>query len=205
MGHKAVSIYPPAFAPIEDLSFESFEVLPPERILPSGVTLHEQGEFPASLYLIRSGVVKLVYTRADGSQTMLGLRSSGWISGVAHTLTNTICTASAVTITACKVSVFDPMAFRARLAAGDPVCFRIVCMMAQELVSTRELVKQVMSSSAEQRLQAYLDESKPDAANRNIDTSPLLRQAEIAQLLGITPEHLSRLHQKARMKADTAH
>jgi CRP-like cAMP-binding protein len=203
MGRKAATVHAPAFAPIEDLSFEKLEILPPERTLPSGVILHEQGEFPTSLYLIRSGVVKLVHTRSDGSQTMLGLRSSGWISGVAHTLTNTITTASVVTITSCRVSVFDPQAFRAKLAAGDPVCFRIVCMMAQELVSTRELVKQVMSSSAEQRLKTYLEESRTEESNWNtVDTSPLLRQGEIAQLLGITPEHLSRLTQKARLKAD---
>jgi hypothetical protein len=54
-----------------------------------------------------------------------------------------------------------------------------------------------MSESAEQRLATYMRErSRQFPQLKTVDTLPLLKQRELAQLLSITPEHLSRLLHK---------
>jgi CRP-like cAMP-binding protein len=193
----------PAFAPVESNSLEQFGPLYLERKIPSGIILHEQGSFPSKLILIKSGVAKMVYTGLDGSEIMLGLRSAGWVAGAAHILTDTVCTSTVVSITPCEIAEFEPEDFAAKLKTGGPLAYRVMCMLAQELVTTRELIKQVMSSSAEQRLKTYLEENRSDKSKWNtVDTASMLKQSEIAQLLGISPEHLSRLtHKRSPAKA----
>jgi CRP-like cAMP-binding protein len=204
MGAKKVQGPAPAFAPIETDALDEFGLLPEQRLAP-GTILQEQGATSNKLFLIRDGVVKMVYTDADGFERILGLRSSGWLAGACQAVTNTASTCSVITITACKVGVLEGEAFHIKMKDGGPLCHRVMCMFAQELSTTREFAKQVMSSSAEERLRIFLQESLGHPANWNtVDAAPMMRQFEIAQLLGISPEHLSRLTNKLRNKTSSS-
>ena len=58
--------------------------------------------------------------------------------------------------------------------------------------------RRLKSSSAEQRLAQFMSErNNPYPHLKTLDPLPLLKQMELAQLLAITPEHLSRLLHRA--------
>jgi CRP-like cAMP-binding protein len=197
MGRDEVRTKPPAFAPIEWDLLDLSGLLLPERRIGSGVILHEQNAFPEKLFFIKRGVAKLIYTTPNGAETMLGLRSTGWLAGAAQVLTNTVCTCTVRSITPCTLSELKPEYLVESLKKGGDLAYRVLCALAQEVVTSRELVKEVMCSSAEERLKAYIAESgELPSTWHTIDTSPMLKQSEIAQLLGVTPEHLSRLSRK---------
>jgi CRP-like cAMP-binding protein len=200
MNSKKTHGQAPAFAPIETDHLKDFGLLP-ERRLPPGSILQEQGTFSGRLFLIKQGVVKMTYTGIDGSERILGLRSTGWMAGACQAVTNTPSTCAVVTLTSCLVGVLECDDFNHKLKAGGPLCHRVMCMFAQELATTREFAKQVLSSSAEERLNIFLQESASHLSNWNtVDAAPMMRQSEIAQLLGMSPEHLSRLTTRARTK-----
>jgi hypothetical protein len=133
----------PAFAPIVSDAFEQLKNIPEPIDFSTGAVLLEQDAEVSSVYLLRRGLVKLLYVTADGRETTLGLRTAGWYAGAVSALTNARSIYSVKAVTPCVVS---------RSAGHSQI--------------------------------------------KTLDALPLLKQMELAQLLSITPEHLSRLLQK---------
>jgi CRP-like cAMP-binding protein len=162
--------------------------------LPPGHIIYNQGEVPPAIGLLHSGLVKLVHVDEQGHQIILGLRTSGFFLGLANNFTNSISICTVVTITTCVVSEFDPQDFFVQLVSNASLMQHFIYVTSQEIVTTRHLLTQIMSSSAERRLNLFLEEAAMDSSLwKTIDAAPELKQLEIAQLLSITPEHLSRL------------
>jgi CRP-like cAMP-binding protein len=110
------------------------------------------------------------------------------MAGASHVLTKTISTTSIVTATPCQVYSIEVEHFNDWLRDHPNLSHHTLCLFAQEIVSTRELVKQMMSSSAEDRLRKYLQEFQELSVGD--DPTYRLKQNEVAQLLDMTPEHL---------------
>jgi CRP-like cAMP-binding protein len=188
----------PAFAPLKSDALDNVAGLPPRIEVAPGRVFYNQGEIPRFIGLLHSGLIKLTHIDGDGRQTILGLRSSGWFLGLANTVTNSISVCTAVAITSCVISEFEPQDFSAKLHSNAGLMEHFIFATAQEIVTTRHLLTQLMSSSAERRLNVFLEEAATDNSLwKTIDAAPELKQLEIAQLLSITPEHLSRLMSKA--------
>jgi CRP/FNR family transcriptional regulator len=72
-----------------------------------------------------------------------------------------------------------------------------VTTLCNELTSQASAQAQMMGGSAQDRLVHFMRErSAGHSQIKTLDALPLLKQMELAQLLSITPEHLSRLLQK---------
>jgi CRP-like cAMP-binding protein len=197
--HTSTSCQFPAYAPVVSEAFETFQCLPIGTRIGSGVFIVEQGMDPCSVYLLREGLVKLVHVNADGRETMLGLRAAGWYAGAVSSLMHTPSTYSVKTVTPCVFSIIAAEDFSMKLSRSARMSRHFMDTLCNELIS-QSVEAQFRQNSAEQRLAQFIAEREIQHEQlRTMDPLPLLKQMELAQLLAITPEHLSRLLRRAAL------
>jgi len=194
----------PAFAPIVSDAFETFSNLPDRIQIPAGATLVAQGAVCNVISLLLHGLVKLVRVNPDGRQATLGLRSSGWYAGAAGVLVKAPSVYAVHTLTPCTVIQISAASFPLTLMQNVKLMRHFLATLSSEVTSMAAAQAEVMSSSAEERLTTFMRErGSRESPMKVLDTLPLLKQAELAQLLSITPEHLSRLlHKSAGSSVD---
>lgn len=184
----------PAFAPLVSDAFEHIKNLPPSTDVEAGCTLLCQSEPCESVHLILSGLVKLVSTHADGRDATLGLRASGWYSGASFALMRVPSIYSVVTMTPCSVIKVPAEQFSSLLMQSSKLMRHFTATVCSELITQSAAQVEVMTSSAEERLATFMRErAHDDPKCKVLDTLPYLRKGELAKLLSISPEHLSRL------------
>jgi CRP/FNR family cyclic AMP-dependent transcriptional regulator len=168
-------------------------------VYPARTPLFPQGIFTDSVFLVASGLVKLSHTSSDGKEIIVGIRRSGWVLGMAATILNQPQPTAAVAVTRCRLLRIP--AREIRLLDAEATFFRYLLeLQAQEVHDHLQNLIQMASYPAEYRLASLLSEfasgvdSSQSEAGRN--TRIPLKQWEIADLLGVSPEHTCRvLHQ----------
>jgi CRP/FNR family transcriptional regulator len=192
----------PAFTPFLFQCAHFIDILPARRLLPAGSVLVEQGRLTKSVQLVESGMVKLVHIHPCGREISIGLRSEGWYAGYTSVLTKTPSAYSVHTVTPCKVASIPAAEFISCLTRNAEMLEHFITVMCFEVASQANLQIEVMSSSAEDRLERFMRERNTGNPARNaIDPLRALKQMELAQLLAITPEHLSRLMNRRKNAA----
>jgi CRP-like cAMP-binding protein len=195
--HADDEIQFPAFAPLVSDAFEHLKGLPPQTEVGAGTLLLEQGANPTFVYLLRQGVVKLTNIASDGKEIMLGLRSAGWYPGGVGALTHTPNSYSVRTLSACTISRIPAEEFSLQLSQSARMMRHFLATLCNELI-TQSAEAQAMAETAEERLAHFMRERKARHPQlRTMDVLPHLKQMELAQLLAVTPEHLSRLLRKS--------
>ena len=186
----------PAFAPIISDAFETFKDMPPLQNVRKGSCLLEQALQPAFVYLLRDGLVKLIHHSPDGRESIVGLRAPGWYVGATSALVQRPCPYTVKCLTDVAVSMIPAREFAQWLSLSARRSNHFTQTMCNELLSQATL-SQVSTKSADDRLKHFLQESKhPHPTLQTLDVEPFLRRFELAQLLSITPEHLSRMFPK---------
>jgi CRP-like cAMP-binding protein len=184
----------PVFAPVVSDAFECLKDLPRPTTFEAKRSLYEQGAEVHTVWLIRSGLVKLRYGTPGGRDTTLGLRSAGWCAGAVWALSGRASIYSVETITTCTASGIPAAEFASRLAQCEKLMQHFVQALCLESISQATSQAQIMSWTAEERLEQCLGERERTAPGvKTVDIFSVLKQAELAHLLSITPEHLSRL------------
>jgi CRP-like cAMP-binding protein len=192
----------PRFAPISSEAFNSFTDLPARSEVSSGTVLIEQGATPKNVLLVFDGLVRLDYLNPDGSESMLGLRTSGWYAGAAPVMTRVPSVYSVTTVGSCSIAAIPAEDFWAKLMQNTRFLSHFISTLCRELTSQGGMQAQLMSSNAEDRLACFLREREVKHLQwTTFDPLPLLKQMELAQLLAIKPETLSRIiHKLCREK-----
>jgi len=187
----------PAFAPLHFDAFETLRGLPEPISIPAGTIILGQDAPCEYVWLLRDGLVRLSYTTQDGRETTLGLRTAGWFAGAANVMTSVPSVCSVKTLTPCLASRIAAKDFAEILARRAKLTRHFLSSLCCELLAQTSAQARLMSESAEQRLATFMRERQQQYPQwRTVDTLPLLKQRELAQLLSITPEHLSRLLHK---------
>jgi CRP/FNR family transcriptional regulator len=187
----------PAFAPVRSDAFENLKGLPEPATIAVGSVLVEQDAPCEYVWLLRSGLVRLSYCTQDGRETTLGLRTAGWFAGATNVMTSVPSVCSVKTLTPCLASRIPAAEFSDMLARSARLMRHLLSSLCCELLAQSSAHARLMSESAEERLATFMRERRGRNPQWNtIDTLPLLKQRELAQLLSITPEHLSRLLHK---------
>jgi CRP-like cAMP-binding protein len=182
-----------AFAPLVFHKWDSLEGITERHLFPARHELCTQDGSPNSVYLIENGLVKLVRLTGDGSESILGLRSDGWIIDAASAVLNRPFACSAVTLTPCSIRRASRAAFMQLLNRSPSLMHDLNQLICRELHADQEQQIEFRNGSAQSRLNRLLRElSRITRQEDPLDGLPLKR-FEVAQLLSITPEHLSRL------------
>lgn len=171
--------------------------LAPGQRYPRAVELFRQGRLLEEVLNVGTGVVKLVSVAPDGRESILSLALSGSWLGTAPVIANQPTPASAITCTEALISRMPASTFR-QVLESDPT-FSTEIHRAQSLELCRQAVwlGRVNSLSSSHRLQCVLRQLLTVFHSRTPGGSIRLHLPihhwELATLIGVSPEHLSRL------------
>ena len=195
----AAPIMAPVFAPALSSCIAFLGTLPPARRVKASTVLIAQDEQVKKVQLVRTGLVKLININSDGREALIGLRSDGWYAGSTSVILSAPSVYSVCAATDCTVVEIAANDFLRCIHRSPEMLSHFILGLCREVASFSGLQVELMSSRAEDRLNLFLRERAASLLTGGIlDPLPSLKQMELAQLISITPEHLSRLQKKRR-------
>jgi CRP-like cAMP-binding protein len=165
-------------------------------IYPAGAQLLSQGSSKSDVYLIRRGLIKLQSTNSEGRETIVAVKRTGSLVGVDAAVLRQPSLVSAVTVTECCLHRFPAPELRKVVCKHATFSCLLHGILASELREVTAALTEIKFHSAEIRLKWLLLELVPELTRpgaQNDEVRLPFKQWEIAQMLGVTPEHLSRL------------
>jgi CRP/FNR family transcriptional regulator len=169
----------------------------PTHVYPTGVELLEQGARTTEVLYIDSGLIKLQRTHPNGRETILALAFPGEWAGTAEATIDIPSPATAITCTPSRIARMPASEFRERIAHDRDFSNSVHRMNAAQLCRQMEWIGKHALLTSEQRLRhvmrQLINELHLQPSHAGIRFRLPLRHWELARLVGITPEHLSRL------------
>src|SRR5215471_8569702 len=167
------------------------------RSYPSRSELFQQGTPADDVYFIHQGIVKLVWGEPSGKQTILGLRRDGSLIGVPAVVTGEPCPMSAVTLVPSIMERITAEKFLRRLQTDSDFAWQIHQIQSREVHEQLNWLGEMACCSARSRLRRVFSRlTEVCKVQKNGTHSRVqlpLKQREVAELIAVTPEHLSRL------------
>ncbi len=180
----------------EDL-VTSLHNLAPIQSYPATVELFRQGSAAQEVFFIERGLVKLTAISESGQELIVGLRSSGRLLGVAPVILRKVYPTSAVTITRCQLRRFPAESMLNMLTYEPQFSRRLHLEQSLEIYDQQVQLVEISSLPARCRLERLflqmISEMDMTGSQKEIRLQLALKQWEIAQLITITPQHLSRV------------
>jgi CRP-like cAMP-binding protein len=176
----------------------------PLREVPPATSLFFQGSPAREVFCIEQGLIKLIRLGEDGQELIVGLRSKGDLPGAASLIVQELHPVTAITITSCSLRCIPAQLFIRLAKTDEQFCWylhqvhsREVHLQASQLVALRCL-------SARQRFERlllqFLSSISPHEKQAAMKIRLPLKHWEIAQLIGVTPEHLSRVLKQIKLE-----
>jgi len=164
-----------------------------------GQVIFYEGNPPLAVYCIHSGVIKLYKSGKQDQRVAIRLLGAGEVLGYRALLANEPYAATAEVVERTVTCAIAREAFEEILRSDAETAFRIMAKLATELkISEDELVSRALRTARQRtaRFLVWVLENLQHArrGDRRI-ALPLLRE-EIAQMIGTTPETLSRVLQE---------
>ncbi|GAB4512953.1 MAG: hypothetical protein Tsb0026_17240 [Sulfuricaulis sp.] len=163
--------------------------------------LFRAGDPSTQLYVIREGQVKLTRTDIDGHDHLLNLVGPGYFLGF-DTIGNPSYSYNAETLTStvlCRIKHNDIV----RLLKEEPrVSLNVLLAVNEQLAHARDLIRVLGQKTAIEKVAALLLSlypPNPEGGNGKTEALHLSRQ-EMAQILGLTVETVSRIMAALRRK-----
>lgn len=174
-----------------------FPPFAPERSYSRSTQLFQQGEPCFAVYFVNSGLVKIKALDLDGQEVIVSVCGAGWLLGADCAILEEACQSSAETVTECRLQRISSKNLRSVLKADPELSWRIHQILSLEARIRSKKLAALASQPAKVRLirflsQAVLEYRCEVPTEARVLNLPL-KQWEIAQLLGITPEHINRL------------
>ena len=177
-------------------------LLPSALSYPVGTVLMRQGGDPGDVFYVEEGLAKLVRTGPDGRDQILGLRGAGWFLGAAFVLAFRAHPASAVALTPCRLRRLSRQAFLDLMAKHEALSWHVHQMHSREVLSQFQQMAELGTATSRQRLERFLrrftEAGIPSRNGGGVRLSLPLKRWELASLIAVTPEHLSRLLRRLR-------
>lgn len=168
------------------------------------IELFRQDSQVHDVFVLNRGLVKLIRVEEDGREMIVGLRSPDWILGAASAVSEGAHVVTAVSITDCYLRRISAKAFLEILRSDPQLSWRLHKMHSSEIREQFTRMSQLGNMSARHRLEHLLWQltaTLKDAGMVGYSSMNLpLKHWEIAQLIAVTPEHLSRLLKKMQQE-----
>lgn len=169
----------------------------PAQVYPQAVELFPQDALLDEVAYLEAGAVKLVRTEPGGQEAILCLALPGAWLGTAAVIARVPMPASAVTCTPSRLVRVSSGTFRRMLRENAAFAERILEVHARELCRQIGWMGQLSALASRERLRRVLHQLiaalRLQPSESGIRLQLPLRHWELAQLVAITPEHLSRL------------
>ena len=167
------------------------------HVYPRDVEIFHQRASLDEVYYVESGIVKIVRTHSNGQEVIFRLSFPGTWLGIMAVIANTPTPVSAITCTPTSLMPLPAETFRELLKTDREFSVWIHELHARQLCRQAAWVGHLTAGTSRQRLQAMIYEfviaSRPQDSDRSVRVHVPLRHWELASLIAVTPEHLSRL------------
>ena len=166
-------------------------------IFPPLVELFRQGQPAQEVYFIESGIVKLIHENQEGQEMIIGLRTREGVLGAASVILKEPFPVSVKALTQCRLRRYSASAFIHRIKNESAFSWNMHLMHCREIYAEISRIAQLGNQSARHRLEQLLWQLIPSFdlkdVNKGFRVQLPLKHWEIAELIAITPQHLSRL------------
>jgi len=174
--------------------------LAPSYVYPATVQLYRQGSHAEEVYFINRGLLKLVRMEREGHEIIIDLRPRGWLLGMAAVITRQQHPVTAITLSESVVQRIPAAAFNNLLRTNTQFSAHVHQMQSHEAIDHITHMALISCLPAQERLADLLWElahalELPTSSGEVLLRLPL-KHWELAQLIGVTPEYLSRLLKK---------
>lgn len=161
------------------------------RNLRKGQLLFNEGEPAAGMFLVVEGLIKVFKMAPDGREKVLYVFPAGETLAEAALFGEGRYPATAQAVAAATVAAFPRQALLQLLRDRPELCFRMLAGMSVKLKYLSQRIEELTFQSASVRLASYLlgEMERRKRPQIRLDLS----KRELAAMLGMTPETLSRL------------
>jgi len=171
--------------------------LAPTQEYPRGIGLFRQGAIAQDVYFLQEGLVKLVRVEQTGREFIVGLCSPGWFVGADSLLLGKRYAFSGITLTDCQLRRISGEAIIKLLKTDLQFSWHFhhvqSCIIHDQLSQIVALGMLSARDRLEQLLWVLISLIKPKHKEGRIKLHLPLKHWELAQLIAVTPEHLSRI------------
>lgn len=178
--------------------------LAPAQEYPAGIGLFKQDTLAHEVYLIEAGLVKLTHIEGNGKELVVGLRTPNWIIGASAVILNKKHGFSAETLTGCQVRRITAPFFLNLLHHDSEFAWHFQQVQSYELYDQLSQLVGFGCRSARHRLEQLLSQLISTlglkAGEIKIQLQLPLKHWELAELIAVTPEHLSRLLKEMQLE-----
>lgn len=176
----------------------------PAQVYPASIELYRQGSHAPEVYFIHRGLVKLVRMEGDGHELIIDLRLPGWLLGAAAVITRQQHPVTVITLSECVLHRISAELFNTLLRTNSKFSLHVHQMHSHEAIDHITHLAQISCLPAQDRLGHLLWQLAHALELNNASGEVLLRSPlkhwELAQLIAVTPEYLSRLLKKMQLE-----
>ncbi|MDY0747348.1 Crp/Fnr family transcriptional regulator [Paucibacter sp. R3-3] len=187
----------------ETLQLLAATLAPQRRVVHAGETIYQAGEKFSHLYILNSGICKLLSQSADGREQVVGLKFRGdWLGFAAISQGHYVCDAVAMDTGEVWAMRYDSVM---KACAAHPALMAVIHeAMSGEIMRDRDSMMSVCTLPADARVADFLRYWADSLAERGLRTDQItlrMTRAEIGNYLGITLETVSRALSKLERAA----
>jgi len=176
----------------------------PSREFPPSTTLFLQGATPREVFYIERGLVKLIRMSENGQELAIGLPSQGSLLGAASVIVREPYPFTAITVTSCGLSRIPADLFLQLAKTDEEFCWYLHEVHSREVHRQASQLAALRYLSARQRFEGlllqFLSSIPAHERQSSMKIRLPLKHWEIAQLIAIRPEHLSRVLQQIKQE-----
>lgn len=184
--------------------FLGFDDLRLTRIYPRATVLFAEGQPADGIYLLRAGHVKISISSAVGKKTILRIQEAGSLLGVNCVLRDVPYDVTAETVERCRIDFVSRSNFMKLLDTSDAVRVGVAHTLSNELSDLVEHMRSLLlSQSASERLIRLLlkwCDEQGEFESEKVRLNPGLTHEEIAQIICVSRETVTRLFAELRRK-----
>jgi CRP/FNR family transcriptional regulator, anaerobic regulatory protein len=158
----------------------------------AGDVLFWEADAATFLFALRDGQVKLIRSLSDGRQQIMRLSIAGQILGTEAFNDKTYNrTATALTeVNTCKIRYQDLLQV---IEQNPAVSLRVIQALTHELMQAETLIRDLGLKTAPEKVATFVLTLLPPCDNQTVEVPLLLSRREMAEMLGLTEETVSRV------------
>ena len=173
----------------------------PAQLYPHNTEVSQQDTPANAVYLIERGLVKLTWVEPAGHEVIVGLRRRHWLLGAQAVLLGSHLAFTVTTLIPCSLRSISSKRFLHLVNTDVEFNRQLLLIFSEEIYSHGINAAVLGCIPARERLKRFLCEMVLEQRNGS-DSAEMhkpmrlqipLKLKELAQLIAITPEHLSRL------------
>jgi len=182
----------------------------PEQLYPAKAEVVKQDTPANAVYLIESGLVKLLRQTPNGNKVIVGLRHRDWLIGAPTVLLDRPYNFTVIAVIPTRLRGIPRKDFLDHIKKNEQFSWHVHQLLSRQIFDQMKKIEAISFLPAEDRLMRLLVDTVREMETTGSGTQgnftlPITNQ-ELAQLLMITPEHLCRvlkgIEQKGLIKHD---